>query len=64
MPKPDIEALAHALAGEELNDWVTGDRWFGFPDYDNNDQWEEAIQRMSPSARENAERYLKIAGVL
>lgn len=53
----NVEALAVALAGEELSDWVYGEQWYGYPDPDNDAEMAEALERCMPHCRERARRY-------
>lgn len=56
----NIEALAMELAMEDVYDWTMGDRWFGWPDPDDPEQMEQAIEGRMPWAREKAQRYADI----
>lgn len=62
MNEPNVEALARALAFEDVQDWITGDRWYGYPNGD--DEEAEAVEDSLPRARKKALRYLRIAGVV
>lgn len=56
----DVEALAVALAWEDTWDHVMGDFWFGYPNSENDDEMQAAMESRLPSARDRATQYVAI----
>lgn len=61
IPAEQMEPLARQLAWNWIHEWVMGDRWMGYPDGEKQEQ--EAMEDYLPTAREDARRYLSLAGI-
>lgn len=52
-----VNRLAQVLAEGRVWDLICSDRWMGWPDDENPEQIQEAIEEYMPWAVETAERY-------
>lgn len=52
-----VERLARALALSMVEDRIYGGKWFGWPDPDDQEEMEQAIELHLSDVRERAERY-------